>query len=120
MKLTITEVIALNAEIENMLTESSVTFGVKYDLVKIHKQTAAIKANYETQRLEIFKKYGTTTDKGGSYTLDGASEALKNKVTKELTTILDKVEDIKGKLNLKMFADLKSSFTYYVIFKLVS
>lgn len=116
LKIDLSTVIMLNQELQLLQKEPTISFAVKYDLVKLLEKTSEIVKRFNDAKLGLFKKYGICKDeKKQIYTLQGADDEEKG--MKELQDLIDKKESFKESFDIKDFADLKSEVPYIQIMK---
>jgi len=118
VKLNLTEIIALNFELQQLQKEQDLTFALKYDLVKMMEETQDIVSNFNKQKMGVYKKYGKCTDEAKEiYTLDGADGEIDG--IEELTKLVEKEEVLNASYKLADFKDLKSNVPYVQIMKFI-
>jgi len=111
IKLNLNDVAILNQELHLMQTEKDISFVTKYQLSKLQEKTTKIVKNYNDSRNAIIKKYGSL--KEGSkveYELAGSKDEVK--ATKEITALIEVIEEFNEKYPIEDFKDLKSTNTY--------
>lgn len=116
----LTNVFQLESELTTLLTEPTISFGTKYDLVKILDLVKPIVVRASTQRLGIYQKYGSLVEGSeDAYQLDNSPERAK--ALKELEVLFDKNEIIScDSIKLSELADIKSANPYQIIFTFVT
>lgn len=118
VKMDLSKVIILNNELRGLQTEPTISFAVKYELVKLLERTQAIVKNFNTQKMELFKKFGECTDKEKEiWTLNGAPKEKEG--LSELDALIDKEEVFNETFTLEDFKNVASSNPYIQIMKLV-
>jgi len=118
-KLTIAEIVTLEQELHHLLTEDSISFGIKYDITKIIEKTEAITKRFNTSKYDIIKKYGSKVEgQDDVFTLEGSEHYAK--AIEELNNLANKTEVLNSELNLVDFKDMKSKYAYRVVYKLLS
>lgn len=116
--LTLEESLNLAEELKKMMSEPTISFKVKYDLMKLLEKANKISESFEKIRFEIIKKYGKELpDTPGVYTLDKSPDYLK--AIEELQKVAKKEEFFTESFNMDDFKDIKSSNPYYQIMKFI-
>lgn len=116
-KLTTNEILELNKELNNLLSEESISFVTKYDISKMIEKTQKTSESFDKIKLDIFKKYGKLVDgETDAYTLENSDK--KEEAIKQLNAILEKTETVNSNLKIDDFKDLKSKYPYRIIYKL--
>jgi len=116
LALNLSTVILLNQELTMLQKEPTISFVVKYDLVKLLEKTNEIVKRFNDSKLALFKKYGECTDeKKQIWSLNGAKEEEKG--LEELKQLIEKEEKFDESYSIKDFKDLKSEIPYIQIMK---
>lgn len=118
VQLELSEVILLNHELQGLQSEPTISFAVKYELVKLLERTQDIVRRFNKQKLELFKKYGKCTDeKTQTYTLQGADKEKEG--LKELDLLISTKETFNESFEMEDFKDMKSAIPYIQIMKFI-
>lgn len=116
-KLKLAQTETLNQELEALLNEE-ISFGVKFDIVSVKNKLKPVLENLQSQRLELFKKYGKESkEQAGTYTLEGSKEF--DKGVKALNELFSKEIEVKHTpFAMSDFKNLKSKIPYQLIYRL--
>lgn len=115
-ELRISEIISLQMELEGLLSEDTISFGLKYDLSKLLKKVKNITTTYNEVRQKVLDKFGTLSEDGKTVTFEGDNKELGDA---EMKKINSKKESFSEKFDKADFESLKSNKPYYVIMSFI-
>lgn len=116
VKLSVNETITFNLELQELLIDDQISFGVCWELVQLKEKTLKTVKRFRETRLKVFEKYGKCTDKEKQeWTFEGMKDGEKGK--DEVNILLDKLVEFPNELEMKDFKDLKSKIPYIQIMK---
>jgi len=114
-KFTLLEAQNLNQEMNSLMQEETISFGVKYELMGSLEKVSKVVERFEKQRIEIFKKFGKQLE-DTSYTLEGC-EKIEEAVA-ELDELGKKEETFDfSKFHIEDFKNIKSKYPYRFIYR---
>lgn len=116
------ETLVLQRELQNMLTEETISFVVKFDVTTILEKVTVVTKRFSDSRLAIIKKYGNpVADTPDTFSLEDSTPTNKKKGMEELEALAEKPEEVEYKeLKLEDFKDLKSKFPYRVLYQFMA
>jgi len=119
VKMSVIDILQLNAELQAMNREKEVNFVTKYKIIVLFEITKRITERFNKTKLELFQKYGEEDKENkGSFNLQNASPANYKKGMAELEELTQVEETFTGhSFDIKDFENIKSETGYVQFFK---
>jgi len=114
--LKLTQVVALNKELINMVKEPKIGFALKYQLVKLLEKTKIIVKDFNEQRNGIIKKYGECVDEKNNI-WELVKEDTIGVANQEIIDLTEIEEVFNNQYSLKDFENIESGNSYIEIMK---